>query len=173
MSDFSYSALLVFCKILANRGLLDEVGGDAVWLYNALKPVLLEKAAQAAISLKGAIASVVEKGANLIYYLAGSQVFWVSLAAGVSVLAQLRLEKAGYPTAGKVAGATGLIATGAAVGLLLVPGAAPLVAAGAIATGGFAGFGVWSAFDKLKTWSTNANVKEIHVHFHCQDIIPM
>jgi voltage-gated potassium channel Kch len=55
---------------------------------------------------------------------------------------------AGYTTGARVFGAAGITIAGAVTGVILAPAALPLVAAGAL--GSLAGFGAWTAVDKMR-----------------------
>lgn len=139
----SNDALYIFAWEIVKRGLLDAIGKDVAWLYNALKPKLLEIAKQAGICLVKSTASIIETAKHLIYKVAGSPIFWVALTTGVSVLVQLQLEKAGHNTAGKVVGATGFGIGGGLLGFMFSPAVLPVMA------GAMLGLGVWSFGNKM------------------------
>ena len=138
--------LLVFATELVNQvpELKEKYGIDVPELYEALKPVLQQKLKDAGIPIQGAVALVVQEGGKLIYYVAASPFFWVYLAAGAAVLAQLRLEYLGHPVAGRRVGAVGITAAGDLAGFIFAPAFIPVFA------GALMGFGAWSAVDKLR-----------------------
>ena len=72
MSDeISVSTLLVFARTLVRLvPQLQEIGVTVQQLYEALKPVLLQKLQGAGIAIQGALASVIQQGGQLIYIVA-------------------------------------------------------------------------------------------------------
>ena len=140
------SALLIFARELVKQipKLKEKYGIDVPQLYEALKPVLLQKLKEAGIAIRGAVASVVQEGGKLIYCLAASPLFWVCLTAGAAVLTQLGLEYLGRPEAGRAVGALGIAAAGGLAGFFFAPAVIP------VAAGALMGFGAWSAVDKLR-----------------------
>lgn len=157
MSDSTTVALLVFARVIEHRNLLKKHGKDAVWLCNSLKPIVVEKLTNAGILIKGALASVIEKAGKLTLFVAGSPVLCVCLLVGTSVLVQLGLEVVGHKTSGRVAGALGVSAAGGVAAFFMAPAVLP------VAAGVAAGFGVWSAVDRLREMYAESE-KIVHCH---------
>lgn len=140
--------LLVFCNRVEQQGLLTEFKITAAKLCEHLKPILLEKLTNAGIALKAATASIIENAGRLIFTVCSSPVFWVLLVAAAGVGAQCELERRGRKDAGRAAGATGTAIAGGLAAFFMAPAALPVLA------GAAAGFGVWSAVDKLRSMWT-------------------
>ena len=133
-------------------------------LYEALKPVLQQKLKDAGIAIRGAVASVVQE----IYCVAASPLFWVCLAAGTAVLAQLGLEYLGRPEAGRAVGALGNTAARGLAGFFFAPAVIP------VAAGALMGFGAWSAVDKLRgIYSSTSNCIKLELRIHIENAQPI
>jgi hypothetical protein len=97
-SKFCDIGLLLFAKLIwENDVLIGKLKSDvaALALYDHLKPIMLQRVKAAGIKLHGALSSVAQRPGELIFYLSGQPLFWVTLAAGVVVLGQLGLEYKG------------------------------------------------------------------------------
>ena len=153
LSKDQLNALWAFASILVNN---QYVRKSVRWLFDKLKTILLPRITA---GLEAALASVKIACGKLTLFVAANPMLCVILVGtSVSALAQLGLEKAGYNTAGRVAGGVGMALTGGAVGLLCPPaGAAMLAYAGAAGVGGLAGFGLWNLVD----WARYGVSKEI------------
>ena len=155
MLDKISASLLVFARTLVKLvPELQKIGVTVQQLYEALKPVLLQKLQGAGI-LELQDPSVIHQGGQLIYSVATNPLFWVTLALGTTALAQLGLEHAGYKTAGRLVGVAGTTATGCLVGFLVAPLLA-VTAAVAIPVGAVIGALAWTAVDVLKESATTA-----------------
>lgn len=162
------SSLWIFIRILDNRGLLNECGKAAKWVYDALKPIVVEKLAALDVAVTGALTSVVERAGDLLLLVKDNPVpiLFVTLA-GVSVLVQLGLERSGHKDAGRAAGAAGIAFAGGLGGWIAAPALA-VPAVWPVAVGALLGFGLWNVVDFFRR--RDVNVKII---IHCTDMKPL